>query len=361
MSHYEERLEQDLGNIRSGIADMASRVEAAVKDAVHALQTGDHQLAATTILRDHPINRQMRELDHLCHAFIAVHLPSAKHLRIISSIIRANIALERIGDYAVTIARVSEQASTPPAGQIAREVERIANEARTMLSQAVAAFNSFNGEQAKATMIMEQELEYDLEALYAELMAEPDRQQFEALLDLFIVLTHLKRVADQAKNLCEQTVFAASGVGKAPKTYNILFMDEDNSCLSQMAEAVARKNFPQSGNYSSGGRQPAAHLHPAMAQFMEEHGFDLTTAKPKPLDLTHQELTEKHVVVSLQGQARSYFPRFPFHTTAIEWDVGPVPSSDDITKTAAQLEDSYRKIAVHVRDLIELLRGEDAH
>ena len=88
MSHYEERLEQDLGKIREQIAAMAGKVEEGLKNAVRALQTGDCKLASTVILADHPINRSMREIDRLCHAFIAVHLPSAGHLRLLSSAVR---------------------------------------------------------------------------------------------------------------------------------------------------------------------------------------------------------------------------------------------------------------------------------
>ena len=109
MSHLEERLEHDLNHIRDHIARMGADVEQALEAAFRALESGDDRLAFKTILSDLPINRHMREIDRLCHAFIAVHLPSAGHLRLISSVIRANIILERIGDYAVTIAREAVQ------------------------------------------------------------------------------------------------------------------------------------------------------------------------------------------------------------------------------------------------------------
>ena len=64
MSHYEQRLENDLTRIRSSVSDMAAKVEIAVKNALHALHTGNDKLAAATILADHPINRAMRRIDH---------------------------------------------------------------------------------------------------------------------------------------------------------------------------------------------------------------------------------------------------------------------------------------------------------
>jgi protein-tyrosine-phosphatase len=202
-------------------------------------------------------------------------------------------------------------------------------------------------------------MEYNLDTVYAELTSNSDQEKVRDLLAIFSVFTHLKRVADQAKNLCEDTVFTVTGETKTPKVYNIVFADRDNSGLSQIAEAVARKTFPGSGSYVSGGRQPADAINAAVAQFLNEHGMDTSNAQPKPLDLTHQQLVATHVVVSLQGRARDYFDKIPFHTTALEWDVGELPAGDD-SKAAERVEAAYREIAVRVRDLMVTLRGEDA-
>jgi phosphate transport system protein len=360
MSHYEERLERDLLDIREQVATMAGLVETATKNAMHALQTGNNKLAATTVLEDHVINRSMRQIDQLCHKFIALHLPSAGPLRMLSSVIRANIELERIGDYAVTIARESLQLSSPPSGPLSRELERVGSETYLMLSQSIKAFNELNPEMAKATMIMEEQMENDLDIIYSELMSNDDRDSVKNLLAMFAVFTQLKRVADQAKNLCEETVFAVTGDTKAPKIYNILFIDEDNSCQSQIAEAIARKNFPESGRYISAGRQPAAALNPTMVEFLENHGVNLAvSAKPSAIDMTPLQLTTQHVIVSLQGPVKSYFDQIPFHTTPLEWDVGPAPESSDAAGIQ-RLEELYRDMAVQIRDLMETLRGAGA-
>jgi phosphate transport system protein len=63
--------------------------------------------------------------------------------------------------------------------------------------------------------------------------------------DLFAylgVFNSLERVSDQAKNICEETVFAVTGQTKASKVFRILFLDEDNTLLGPIAETVAGKN-----------------------------------------------------------------------------------------------------------------------
>jgi len=360
MSHYEQRLERDLGVLQERIKGMSDMVQRGLADAVRALQKGDHQLAASTILADHPINRTMREIDAACHAFIAVHLPSGKHLRLLSSVIRVNIALERIGDYAVIIARASEQLAEPPSGHMAHELERFSSEVQSMLGQAITAFNDLNAELAKGTMVLETEMEFDLDGIYAELMSNPEQSNAQALLNIFTVFTHLKRAADQAKNLCEEAVFAQTGETKVPKVYNILFLDRDNGCISQMAEALARKTFPGSGNYASAGTTPAALVDQATVDFLADLGLDISTATPRPIDFTEHELAELHLVISLQGPVGDYLEKLPFHTSGIEWDVGAGKLAAGRPPGNEELKTIYRELGSQISELMHLLRGNDA-
>jgi phosphate transport system protein len=360
MSHYEQRLERDLTSLRQRIAEMSGQVEENLGNAVRALQKGDHQLATSTILADHPVNRTMREIDAACHAFIAVHLPSGKHLRVLSSIIRANISLERIGDYATTIARASEQLSESPSGHMAHELERFSNEVKVMLGQAITAFNELNAELARGTMVLEREMEFDLDGIYAELMANPEHSTAKTLLTTFTVFSQLKRAADQAKNLCEDTVFAVTGETKEPKTYNILFIDRDNACASQMAEALARKAYPRSGRYASAGLQPAASTDPATAEFLKSKGFELGAQAPSPLNLSEHDLAELHLVVCLQGSVKDYLPQLPFHTAGLDWDVGAGDLAAGQSPDGDTLLRMYRELNARISDLMETLRGKDA-
>ncbi len=359
MSHYEERLEKDLSRIHEKLATLGQRVEQSVKDAVHALLTGNDKLAYATILGDGPINRASRELDKLCHGFIALHLPSAGHLRLMSAAIRANIALERIGDYAVTICRESVQLGRRPEGTVAREVELMADESRRMLSQSISAFNAGNADEARATMGMADQVERTFDAVFTDLLGEGDHFAMKDLFAFLVIFNMLERISDQAKNICEETVFATTGQAKAGKVYRILFLDEDNAVLGQMAEAFARKNFPDSGEYSSAGRHAADAVDNELVSVMGERGIDLSGVKPKKLDLAPTELADYHLLVSLQGPVKSYVDPVPFHTSALEWDLGEIPGDLEGEQAKQRYEALYREIATRVRDLMTTLRGEE--
>ena len=62
----------------------------------------------------------------------------------------------------------------------------------------------------------------------------------------------------------------------------------------------------------------------------------------------------------LQGPVRDYVPELPFHTTGLEWEVGPVADDQVETLSTEEMETIYRQIAAQVSDLMELLRGRDA-
>ncbi len=360
MSHYEQRLERDLTDIHDRVAAVGELVEQALRNAVHALLTGNEALAYRTILEDGPINRAVREIDRRCHAFIALHLPGAGHLRLISAVIRANIELERIGDYAVNICRQVVRMSSPPQGALARELELMTDEAQRVLHQAITAFNERNADAARATIAMADEVERSCDAILEGLDQEGGERALRDLFALFVVFSLLERVAGQAKNLCEGAIFAATGEPKAPKVYQILFLDRNNACLGPMAEAIARKHFPESGEYASAGPEPAPELDSQMVAFLRDHGIDLQGRRPQRLELVRQELARRHVIVSLQDPVRSYVPQLPVHTVALRWEVGECPGGADTAQTRERFETLYREIAIQVRDLMVLLRGEDA-
>lgn len=362
MSHYEQRLENDLNEIRERIQAIGKRVEEAVEHAVRAVLTHNRALAAEVILGDLPINREVRAIDALIHGFVARHLPSAGHLRFVSSVLRLNVELERVGDYAVSIAREVQQLTAPPPSTLLRDIDLIADQAKLILKQALRAFNERNAEMARGTKAMGKQVESTFQKVFADLLDEGEAGK-RPLKDIFaalVIVNRLGRVSDQAKNICEEAVFAVTGETKEPKVYRILFIDEKNDGYSLMAEAFARKAFPESGRYSSAGWNPARALDPACARFLDGNGFEVDDLKPTALDLPVEELGDYHVIVNLQSGEAAPLPGIPFHTVLIDWDVGPAPAGLDGERADALLEQAHKEISTRIRDLMEQLRGKGA-
>ena len=169
-------------------------------------------------------------------------------------------------------------------------------------------------------------------------------------------MTHIERISDQAKNICEETVFLVTGDEKPFKIYNVLFLDEGNNSLGPMAEVIARKAFPESGVYTSAGSRPAEALDPRMVDFMNRHGYDFTEVQPQPLSLSPEGLADLQVIVSLKGAVTDYTGDIPFHTVDLEWELpAPGPVSDD-----GDWQEIYQHLLLNSRQLMEALRGKEA-
>jgi len=353
MSHYEERLERDLADLKDQVLAVGAEVEEALRCAERVVIHGDRALASRTILGDNRINRDIREVDARCHSFVARHLPSAGHLRFVSSVLRIDLELERIGDYAATICREALQLEQPPPQPLLSDFEVMSAHGRNLLHGALEAFSAGSADLARGTLGSAKPQRAMVRKLFADLVREGERRSrpLKELFALLIVLHRLERVADQAKNICEETIFAATGETKPPKAYRILFVDRKNDRASQLAEALARKYYPKSGIYLSAGWEPADRLAPDLPEFVERSGLDFAGTRPKSVAQLPIELVELDLIVSLDGDPRPGLGEIPFRTVVLEWDKGG---------SQAPLDELARHIAAELRNLIELLRGEHA-
>ena len=357
---YEDRLHRDLNQIRTRVADVSALVENALNQSVSALLLHDRQLANEIIIGDFPINRTIRQIDRLCHYFVARHFPGAGHLRFVSSVLRMNIAIERIGDYAVTIARQTKALSQPMGEDLQAMVKRLADEASHMLAQAIKAFDERDADLARSTTQLAYQIDATLDEAF-ELLVVKTENDAQSIIDRFgtlIILNRLERVSDQAKNICEETVFALTGETKKRKDYHILFLEEADDCRSQMAVAYAQRAYPGLGTFSSAGVNPASEVSAACALFLEEKGIYLDQITPLCLGELPADWEAKHIIVSLDGPVEKYIDNIPFHTVVLEWKLPPAPTLPaDWPEVAAGFEEIYRELTSKIGALVETLYG----
>lgn len=356
-THYEERMEADLAEIRRKVKKVSDLVEGQVQKAVQAFLTETADLANQVVLGDRQVNRRIKELDYLCYAFIVRHAPSGAHLRFAAAVLRLDVALERIGDYAGMIGREVVRLAGPPPDTIKRDIELIGQQARHMLAQALRAFHERNADLARAIYGLGDSTDLTLDTVIKELLAAGEAR-VRPLKDLFAlqrIVNLVKRVAEQSENVAEQAIFAITGETRGPRVYRILFIDERNDGPSQIAEAYARKAFPESATYQSAGWNPAPALDPALIEFMDKRGVDMRQARPKKLVPLTGLPEHFHVVVSFSPGVREHLGEIPYRTTLLEWKDGIQPGLDEAT-----LAELYKDLTVRVQDLLITLAGPDA-
>lgn len=350
MSHFEERMETDLRYIRNWLWKVGEDVETALHNAKKTLILRDSELAYATVLKDGPINRDSRECDRLCHTFIARHLPGAGPLRELASTSRVNVALERVGDYAVTICREALQLSAPLPGLLSSRIDALFDESISILAESRKSFRYGNTDSAIALMKMAKRVQGNMDDVYETLFAEDDRMDGATMMAIFVVFNLLKRVADQAKNICDQTVYAVKGIAKMPKTYRVLFLDQVGGGAAQLATAIGRKNFPENGYFIPATPGISDPLSQELQEFLVGRGLPDEDLVTEQLDVIEHDLADFIVIVSLNGKFEDYIPRMPFHTSALNWTL---PEGPDLTQR-------YRMLREEIQQLMTLLAGSEA-
>ena len=349
MSHLEERMEADLNYIRDWLWKIGEDVENALLNAKKALLLRDTEMAYDIILGDQPINRDSRQCDRLCHTFIARYLPGAGALREMASTIRINVILERIGDYAVTVCRESLQLEAPLPERFSAIIDGIADDSIEILAGARSAFREGNAERAIALMGAAKRMEGRMDGFYDELFEQDDRMDATTMMVIFAVFNILKRVADQAKNICDQTVFAVRGIAKLPKVYRILFIDRPGSGMGQLATAIGRKNFPDTAESASATPGGSDAVSDSLREFLQETGLPDEDLDSERLEALEHDFSDYIVIVCLDGQVSDHIQKVPFHSSALNW---ALPDGEGFTG-------QYRHLRSQITELVTLLAGEE--
>jgi len=360
---WDARLQQDIEEIQSRVRAMGDQVERALKTSLEAVLERSRPKAYSVIVRDQRIDRLEKEIDHLCLEFLVRQQPAGRHLRFAYATIKINAELERIGDYAESIARqvlkVADQAELP-APEKFREIGQVAI---SMLRSALDAFLQQDAERARRTMIIEDHVDRLRSELNAVLLgAEREgRLPLPALTPMLTIARRYERVSDQAKNICEETLYLCTGEywkHQGPGgVVRILFVDADHGVRSRMAAAIGRNLEAEGLQFLSAGLQPRPLAEPWLS-WMDARGMAEAGCPPRSAtELLQQETIA--VVVALEPAARTVFPTPPTPTVAMEWTVpDPERLLGQGLPPEAAAEQLFQTLRLQVQDLAQALAGD---
>ena len=362
-THLEETLQREIDRIRGKLTEMSVLGEKALLDCVKALTESNRQTAYAVILRDQYIDELEREVDRLCLEFLVRQQPVAGPLRFAYASIKVNLELERIGDYAESIARQILKLLDLTVPFPINSFQEIANLSIPMLRDATQAFVNQDVELARKTIEIEQavdllksKLNHDLISLYRE-----NKLPFEALNPLVMINRRFEHVSDQARNICMETLHMCTGEylkHTGAEAFRVLFVDEHNACRSQIAEAIAHSLNQPKFVFTSAGLEPEP-IDPATIGFMKEQGLDVARMVPKALTQL-PNLDHYHVIVVLAPEALKAFPRKPRKVVFLDWSVeDPSKVRGTPAEVKAAYESTYDFIHAHINDLVGAILGED--
>lgn len=212
--HISKSFDQDLDEAIRLFLYMGDSAANQVAKAIHALIDKNETLAQEVIDMDFDINRMEVELDEHILLLVAKRQPAASDLRLVMSISKGVVDLERIGDEAVKIAQMAKKIAAQ--GKLSygyAEVQHLSNQVRLMLHNALEAFSQSNAEQAFEVMrndsMVNDEYQSAIRALMTYIME--DSRHVSKVINIMWVLRALERVGDHAQNIAELVINYISG------------------------------------------------------------------------------------------------------------------------------------------------------
>ena len=210
MRHFTVELEE----LNNKLLEMAGLVESAISRSVRSLVDQNRDVAEQ-VIRDEPkINSMEMEIDGMVTRLLALRQPVARDLRFLTSALKINTDLERMGDLAQHIAERSLSLMHHPLVRPMVDIPNMASLVQSMLLKCLDAFVKGDEALARSVLLADDEVDRLRDAVYAELLGTMQRDPtvVSAAVDLIFVARNLERIGDHATNIAEDVVFLIKGI-----------------------------------------------------------------------------------------------------------------------------------------------------
>lgn len=208
-----EAYHKALKEAQDELGAMASLVAAAIKNSMNALKARDIEASKLVVRNDIHINKKRFDIEEKCIRLIATQQPMAVDLRTLAAIINIITDLERIGDHAEGIAKISISIGNEPLVKPLVDMPVMADKALSMLTRCMQAFMDRNAEAAKKICDEDDEVDALYDTIYNDLvllMIENPKMIKDATY-LIWAAHNIERMADRVTNIAERVVYMVTG------------------------------------------------------------------------------------------------------------------------------------------------------
>ena len=208
-----EDFERNLNGLEEDVVQLSNRVGKAIFKSIEALKERDITASQKVVDDDDVIDEEQQAIEDRCIDLIALEAPMAGDLRVLIAAMMVANELERMGDYAEGIAKISLSMGNLPPLKPLIDIPRMADKSVDMLRRSTQAFVNRDVESATAVLLADDEVDDIYEQVYRELltymMADPSTIQRATY--LLWVAHDLERVADRTTNIAERVIYLVTG------------------------------------------------------------------------------------------------------------------------------------------------------
>lgn len=214
--HISQRFNAELKDLRNRVLEMGGMVEQQVADAVSAFANADLELAEHVIANDIRINGMEVAIDEECTQVIARRQPAASDLRLIVAVIKTITDLERMGDLAERIAKITLNLAEHERswrGNHHEDIRTMGIHVTAMVRDTLDAFARFDVEAAlqvpRNDLTADRQYESIMRQQITFIMEDP--RSISRCLEVMWAARSLERIGDHARNICEYIIYLVKG------------------------------------------------------------------------------------------------------------------------------------------------------
>ena len=206
-------LDRQLNQLQQEVVSLAAIVDKAALRAVSALKDRDLEESQRVIREDDYIDQKRYEIEERCIDLIATQQPMARDLRHIVSLLHITVELERIGDYAEGISKISLLLGADQPLNPRIDIPQMADKATQMLRKSIDSLITKDVIMANQVLLDDDVVDALYDQVYRELLLfmveNPKTIKRETY--LLWVSHDLERIADRATNIAERVIYLITG------------------------------------------------------------------------------------------------------------------------------------------------------
>jgi len=202
-----------LDQVKDDVLRLGALVDHALERAGRALVERDSDLADRVRWDDAAVNELQRQINTEITTLIATQGPVARDVRELLALYHASAELERMGDYAVNIAKLAQQLASEPETPILRQIPQMEQICREQLRAAMRALVDISEEAARGVCERDDEIDHLYNSVYEDAMKllESAPERARQTTHMLFAAHHLERLGDRVTNIGEDVVYLATG------------------------------------------------------------------------------------------------------------------------------------------------------
>jgi len=203
--------EEKLQDMKDEVIKLAEMASEAIENCMKALQNRDFELSDFIIQNDKKINELYAEIENKCIYLIALEQPVATDLRLISSTMSIANDLERIGDYAVNIAKINKRIKEKELIKPLIDLPRMKDIVREEIEISMDFYKNmkYSEEKLKIDDMIDDLNKQVFNELVLIMMGDP--KTVDQAGKLILVGRHLERAGDHAINIARRVNYILTG------------------------------------------------------------------------------------------------------------------------------------------------------